>query len=372
MKYYIIAGEASGDLHGSNVVKALRRMDAQAEIRAWGGDLMAEAGATIVKHYRDLAFMGFVEVMQHLGTILSNIKFCKQDITAFQPDVILFVDYPGFNMRMAKWAFLQGYKTTYYISPTVWAWKENRVHHIHKYVHEMMVILPFEEPFYAKYGYKVHYVGHPLVEVIEQELQRNVLKEPAARKTIALLPGSRTQEITKLLPVMLEVVAHFSDFDIVIAQAPGQEADLYGSILSAASVKNVKLVKGKTYEVLKAADAAIVTSGTATLETALLGVPQVVVYKTNSLTYAIARRLVKAKYISLVNLILDKPVVTELIQDECSVARLHHELQEITQNGDNIDRMQTDYTRIWQMLAQERKTSERVAEIVINAARARQ
>ncbi len=362
MKYYIIAGEASGDLHAANLIKALKQKDPEARIRAWGGDLMQAAGADIVKHYRELAFMGLVEVLRHLGTILKNISFCKADIQAFQPDVILFVDYPGFNMRIAKWAHQQGFRTAYYISPTVWAWKENRVHHIHKYVDEMMVILPFEKPFYAKYGYPVHYVGHPLIEVMEAELQKpsGLAKE---KKVLALLPGSRTQEIKKLLPLMLEVAATLlTDYEVLIAQAPAQNEALYEAIINGNSA--VSLVKGKTYDILKIADAAIVASGTATLETALLGVPQVVVYKTSLLTFKIVKAMAKTEYVALPNIILGKLSVVELLQNDFTQPGLQQAIADITVNSDNIDRMQTDYSKVWQMLAHDGKASENAAGIV--------
>lgn len=362
MKYYIIAGEASGDLHASNVIKALIQIDAQAEIRAWGGDLMQTTGARLVKHYKDLAFMGIIEVAKHINTIRKNISFCKEDIIAFNPDVILFVDYPGFNMRIAKWAHTQGFKTAYYISPTVWAWKEGRVHHINKYVDEMMVILPFEKPFYDKYNYLVHYVGHPLIEVIQQELEQANQLQKHGEKVMALLPGSRTQEIKKLLPLMLAVAAHFPDYQIVIAQAPGQEASLYLPYLKANT--SVKLVEGKTYDLLKSASVAIVASGTATLETALLGVPQVVVYKTNALTFQIVKRMVRTKYVALPNLILNKLSVVELLQSDFTFDKLKAAVEDITINKDNIDRIQADYTKVWELLAHDNKTSEQVAQIV--------
>lgn len=367
MKYYVIAGEASGDLHGSNVIKALKSLDPQADFRCWGGDLMQAAGGHIVKHYKDLAFMGFVEVIQHLGTILHNIRFCKQDIASYAPDVVLFVDYPGFNMRIAKWAKLEGYKTAYYISPTVWAWKEKRVHHIHQYVDEMMVILPFEQRYYEKYGYEVHYVGHPLIEVMEQELSiPSRLLSQKKKKTIALLPGSRTQEIRKMLPVMLECVKAYPDYDCIIAQAPAQEEALYHSIIG--DNKQVRLLKNQTYDILKIADAAIVTSGTATLETGLLGVPQVVVYKTSPITYRIAKSFVKVKYISLVNLILDKPAVVELIQDDCNEAKLSAALKDIVEQTPKQMQIRKDYEALWQVLAHQARASLTVAGIVYKLA----
>lgn len=369
MRYYIIAGEASGDLHAGNLIKALMQKDANTEIRAWGGDLMQSAGAEIVKHYKDLAFMGLIEVIGHLKTILRNISFCKADISAFAPDVVLFVDYPGFNMRIAKWAHLQGFKTAYYISPTVWAWKEGRVHHINKYVDEMMVILPFEKPFYAKYDYPVHYVGHPLAEVMEAELQKPSALHKKREKVLALLPGSRTQEIKKLLPLMLEVAASMPDHDVIIAQAPAQPEVLYRSIIG--DHTKVSLVKGKTYDILKIADAAIVASGTATLETALLGVPQVVVYKTNALTFKIVKAMAKTRYVALPNIILGKRSVAELLQSDFTLHKLKQAVADITIDQDNIDRIQSDYTKVWQLLAHDGKASENAAQVVFDLAQRR-
>ncbi|HTO15877.1 MAG TPA: lipid-A-disaccharide synthase [Edaphocola sp.] len=365
MKYYIIAGEASGDLHGSNLIKALKHLDEKPMIRAWGGELMQKEGAVISKHYKDLAFMGIVEVVAHLGTILNNFKECKADISSFKPDVILLIDYPDFNMRMAKWAKQHNFKTAYYISPTVWAWRKSRVHHINKYVDEMMVILPFEKDFYQKFNYNVHYVGHPLLEEIEQFENKEFNK--TLSKTLALLPGSRTQEIKKLLPVMLEAASSFSDYNIIIAQAPGQEEQIYREIIGAQT--NVSLQKGKTYEILKNATAAMVTSGTATLETALLKIPQIVVYKTNAITFSIAKRIVNTKYISLVNLILNKKAVVELIQDECNAENIKFHLTEILENKSVRKQIRDDYFDLSKLLVQEKKASENVAQIVFDLAK---
>ncbi|HLA54477.1 MAG TPA: lipid-A-disaccharide synthase [Flavobacterium sp.] len=332
MKYYIIAGEASGDLHGSGLMKALYKEDPEADIRFWGGDLMQQAGGTLVKHYRELAFMGFAEVITNLKTILNNIKFCKKDIMAFQPDVIIFIDYPGFNMRIAKWAKLEGIRTHYYISPQIWAWKENRIKDIRRDVDKMYVILPFEKDFYEKkHDYPVEFVGHPLIDAIHN---RNVSDENTFRKTnglddkpiIALLPGSRKQEITKMLSVMLSVVNDFPDYQFVIAGAPGQEYAFYEQFLTN---KNVHFIANKTYDLLDISTAALVTSGTATLETALFKVPEVVCYKGSWASYQIAKRIITLKYISLVNLIMDKPVVAELIQDDCNTKRIKEELVKI-------------------------------------------
>ena len=321
MKYYIIAGEASGDLHGSNLMKALYKEDPSAEIRFWGGDLMQNVGGTLVKHYRELSFMGFIEVIFNLKTILNNIKICKKDIQEFQPDVLIFIDYPGFNMRIAKWAKELGMKTHYYISPQIWAWKENRITDIKRDVDKMYVILPFEKDFYEKkHHFPVEFVGHPLIDAIKN---RTIVDEIAFRKEhnldekpiIALLPGSRKQEITKMLSVMLSVVNDFPDYQFVIAGAPSQEYSFYAPFLK---TKNSHFISNKTYDLLSVSSAALVTSGTATLETALFKVPEVVCYKGSWASYQIAKRIVTLKYISLVNLIMDKEVVTELIQDNCT------------------------------------------------------
>lgn len=360
MKYYIIAGEASGDLHGSNLIASLQQRDPQAVIRAWGGDLMQKAGAHIVKHYRDLAFMGFVEVLQHLGTILKNIRFCKEDIAGFKPVVVIFIDYPGFNLRIVEWAKKQGFKTAYYISPTIWAWNEGRINTIKKYVDLMLVILPFEKEFYKKHDYSAVFVGHPLVEVIDRELTAPSTL-PKVRPTVALLPGSRTQEIKKNLPLMLKMVAEFPECDFMIAQAPGQEASLYRMIMGG---QPVPLINNKTYDLMKIADAALVTSGTATLECALMGVPQVVVYKSNAMTYQIAKRLVKVKYISLVNLILNKPVVAELIQNDFNEEKLRENLDVLLHDYELKDKMQVAYTKLWKVLLKDEKASDLASEAI--------
>ena len=332
MKYYIIAGEASGDLHGSNLMKALYQKDPNAEIRFWGGDLMQKTGGTLVKHYRELAFMGFIEVVFNLKTILNNIKSCKTDILAFQPDVIVFIDYPGFNMRIAEWAKALGMKTHYYISPQIWAWKENRIKAIKRDIDKMYVILPFEKDFYErKHHFPVDFVGHPLIDAIQN---RTTIEAAEFRKEndlddkpiIAILPGSRKQEITKMLEVMLSVVADFPEYQFVIAGAPSQEFSLYAPFLNN---KNVRFISNKTYDLLSVSYAALVTSGTATLETALFKVPEVVCYKGSWVSYQIAKRIVTLKYISLVNLIMDREVVTELIQEDCNSKRIKAELQKL-------------------------------------------
>jgi lipid-A-disaccharide synthase len=332
MKYYIIAGEASGDLHGSNLMKALYEEDPHAEIRFWGGDLMQKTGGTLVKHYRELAFMGFIEVVFNLKTILNNIKFCKKDILEFRPDVLIFIDYPGFNMRIAKWAKALHYKTHYYISPQIWAWKENRITAIKNDVDKMFVILPFEKSFYEdKHHFPVEFVGHPLIDAIHNQ---PVFDETVFRKEnqlsekpiIAVLPGSRKQEITKMLSVMLSVVDDFKEYQFVIAGAPSQDFEFYQKFISN---KNIQFISNKTYDLLRCSTAALVTSGTATLETALFKVPEVVCYKGSWASYQIAKRIITLKYISLVNLIMDEEVVTELIQNECNTKRIKEELQKL-------------------------------------------
>ena len=332
MKYYIISGEASGDLHGSNLMKALFHKDENADIRFWGGDLMQEVGGTLVKHYRELAFMGFAEVILNLKVILGNIKFCKKDILEFKPDVLVLIDYPGFNMRIAEFAKKNGIKIHYYISPQIWAWKENRIHKIKRDVDEMYVILPFEKEFYEKkHNFPVHFVGHPLIDAISkrEQVKEQVFREKhqlSKKPIIALLPGSRKQEIKKLLTVMLTMPAKFPNFQFVIAGAPSQDYDFYKPFIKS---ENVKFISNKTYDLLSISYAAIVTSGTATLETALFKVPEIVCYKTSWLSYQIGKRLVKLKFISLVNLIMDREVVTELIQEDFNEQRLEKELEKI-------------------------------------------
>ncbi len=345
MRYYIIAGEASGDLHGSNLMRALYKEDTNAEIRFWGGDLMQEVGGTLVKHYRDLAFMGFAEVIMNLKTILNNIKFCKKDIEKFNPDVIIFIDYPGFNMRIAKWAKQKGYKTHYYIAPQIWAWKENRIKAIKRDFDKLFVILPFEKDFFeVKHKFPVDFVGHPLIDAIHNrkktdETQFRKENNIDAKPIIAILPGSRKQEISKMLSVMLSVANDFEDYQFVIAGAPSQEFEFYKQFLTN---KNVKFVSNKTYDLLSVATAALVTSGTATLETALFKVPEVVCYKGNWISYQIAKRIITLKYISLVNLIMDKQVVTELIQDDCNQKRIKEELSKLLEK-DHRNQLLAEY-----------------------------
>jgi lipid-A-disaccharide synthase len=362
MKYYIISGEASGDLHGSNLIKQLRLLDTNANIHCWGGDLMQAAGATLVKHYKELAFMGFAEVVMNLSTILNNIKFCKNDIEAFNPDVLVLIDYPGFNLRIAKWAKQKRYKVVYYIAPQVWAWKENRVKKMRLHIDKMLCILPFEKDYFkTKWNWDVEYVGHPLVEVIE-ESEKAIRNRQRDSNIIALLPGSRKQEITVKLPVMLEVSKSFPDYQFVVAKAPGQDDEFYTPFLSPYS--NVSSVRNNTYNLLLKSKAAIVTSGTATLETALFGIPEVVCYKGNNISYQIARRLVKVKYISLVNLIMDKPVVTELIQHEMNVENIIKELHALLFTEERKQQLIKDYTDLKNILSQGGNASAKAAKSI--------
>lgn len=347
MRYYIIAGEASGDLHGSNLIKSLKQQDPDAHIRIWGGDLMEAQGATLVKHYKELAFMGFVEVIRNLPTIFRNLRMCKEDIVAFQPDALILIDYPGFNLRIAKWASEKGLKVIYYISPQVWAWKESRVKAIREQVDKMLVILPFEKDFYKKWNYEVEYVGHPLIEVITEAKSHQ--QAPLSDKPIiALLPGSRSQEVSLKLPVMLEVSKYFPDYQFIVAKAPSLEDAFFETMMG--PYPNVSAIKGNTYGLLNQATAALVTSGTATLETALFGVPEVVCYKGSQVSYEIARRLIKVKYISLVNLIMDKPVVKELIQQDMNPQNIREELDKLLKDPAYQARIKADYAQLWQIL----------------------
>jgi len=368
MKYYIIAGEASGDLHGSNLMKNIFQLDTHAEIHFWGGDLMQQAGGTLVKHYRDLAFMGFAEVVMNLPTILSNIKFCKADILSFKPDVIIYIDYPGFNMRIAAWAKKQGFQNHYYISPQIWAWKENRIKAIKHDIDKMYVILPFEKDFYEKkHQFPVAFVGHPLIDAIRNRPATNATQFKKEnnlddRPIIALLPGSRKQEIAKMLTEMLSVVPDFPDCQFVIAGAPSQEFSFYEQFLTN---DRVHFISNKTYDLLSIAHAALVTSGTATLETALFKVPEVVLYKGNWISYQIAKRVITLKYISLVNLIMDREVVTELIQNDCNPKRIKAELSQLLDQN-HRDKLLQNYELLEQKLGGE-GASRKTAELIINS-----
>jgi lipid-A-disaccharide synthase len=365
MKYYIIAGEASGDLHASNLMKELLSRDTAADFRFWGGDRMQSIGGTLVKHYRDLAFMGFVEVIANLPTILKNLDFCKKDIIQFEPDVVILVDYPGFNLRISTFTKSKGIKTFYYISPQIWAWKQSRVHQIKRDVDEMFVILPFEKEFYQKFGMETHFEGHPLLDAMKEipnvdEFRKNHQSE--GQDIVALLPGSRKQEIKKMLPIMLEAVSKHPEWKPIIAGVSVHDLKFYQEI---AGEKPIQVVFGETYQLLLNAKAAAVTSGTATLEAGLFGVPLVVCYKGGNISYQIAKRLIKVKYISLVNLILDFPAVKELIQDQLTAKSLELELIKITENTEERKSILSNLLNL-QAISGGEGASSRVAEKMIS------
>lgn len=350
MKYYLIAGERSGDLHGSNLIKGIRANDPDADFRGWGGDMMEAEGMRLVTHYKDTAFMGFLEVVMNLRTITGFLKKCKADIIEYQPDALILIDYPGFNLRIASFAKSKGLKVFYYISPKVWAWNQKRAWKIKANVDHMFVIFPFEIDFYKKYDYKVDYVGNPLMDAIaafqpDPDFRRKHNLDD--RPIIGLLPGSRKQEIVSMLDTMLTTQEHFPDYQYVIAGVKNLPSTLYGQYLS--SGKAV-IVYESTYDLLSVADAALVTSGTATLETALLKVPEVVCYRTSAISYALAKRLIRISFISLVNLILEKEAVRELIQDELNEGNLVAELKRILPGGSKHEQLMQDYERLGELV----------------------
>ncbi|WP_242927082.1 lipid-A-disaccharide synthase [Pontibacter vulgaris] len=365
MKYYIIAGERSGDLHASNLIKQLRLKDPDAEIRGWGGDMMQEAGMELVKHYQELAFMGFAEVFKNLFKIFRFLKECKADIKAFNPDVVILVDYAGFNMRIAKFAKARGLKVFYYISPKIWAWNQGRAHKIKKYVDRMFVIMPFEEEFYGRYNYKVDYIGNPVNDSVSDHVAcsdfraRNRLYNN--KPIIAILPGSRRQEIENMLHVMLSVLPSFRDYQFVVAGVSNFSKEYYEEYNKD---KNIKIVYDQTYDLLAHSKAALVTSGTATLETALFNVPQVVCYKTSAISYYIGKQVIKVPYISLVNLIANKPVVTELIQDDFTPKKIVAELKQILFDKYFLKKQLDGYALVRQKIG-EYRTAERAAELMV-------
>jgi len=366
MKYYIIAGEASGDLHASNLMAAIKKNDPAAGFRCWGGDLMKAQGGEIVKHIREISFMGFAEVLSHLRTILRNIRFCKSDIDRYNPDALILVDYPGFNLKIAAYARQKGYKVIYYVSPQIWAWKQSRVHAIKKNVDKMLVILPFEKEFYKRFNYEADFVGHPLLDAIDNyknnsnsaqfRKENNLGEQPV----VALLPGSRKQEITRMLKMMVSVCDDFKEVQFVIAGAPSINPGFYSELLHG---KEVKIVYNKTYDLLQNAAAALVTSGTATLETALFDVPEVVCYKGSWFSYFIARLVIKVKYISLVNLIMDKKIVTELIQSELTKANLIAQLRQLLYSTQHITQLKSDYALLKHKLG-DRGASAKAAAVI--------
>ena len=365
MKYYIIAGEASGDMHGSNLMKEIKTLDSKANFRFWGGEKMQSHGGVMVKHYRKMAFMGFVEVLLNLRTILGYMKTCKADILEYKPDVVVLIDYPGFNMRIAEFAKKHKIKVAYYISPQIWAWKKNRVYKLKKTVDRMLTILPFEQAFYAQYDMQVQFVGHPLLDSVSPKEQW-IEKAPtewrnSERPIVALLPGSRKQEILRVLPIMMEAVEGLSQYRFILAMAPSQEDDFYRNLLNNSSIE---LTRDSTYSLLSVAKAALVTSGTATLETALFQVPQVVCYKGSALSYAIAKQLVKIPFISLVNLVVNKEIVKELIQNDLTADSLHLNLLELFQ-FETRKKMLNEYNELATQLGGS-GASARAAEEVYN------
>jgi lipid-A-disaccharide synthase len=365
MKYYIIAGERSGDLHGANLIKALKNEDPAAHIRCWGGDAMQAAGGELVVHYRELAFMGFLEVVQNLLTIRKFLRQCEKDLLAYRPDVLVLIDYAGFNMRMAAFAKKHGIKVNYYISPKLWAWNQGRARKVKAHVDRMFVILPFEKEFYRKFDYQAEYVGNPLLDAVRdfkpdpQFRQKYQLDE---RPIIAVLPGSRKQEVTYMLNTMLEVAGAFPDQQFAVAAVNNLPDSLYAE---ARNASNVRVIEGKTYDILHQARAALVTSGTATLETALFEVPQLVCYKTSFISYQIAKSLIRVPFISLVNLIAEEEVVPELIQADFNTTKLKDGLKELLSEGEERRAQLAAYKSIKRVLGNERP-SEKVARLIVS------
>jgi len=365
MRYYLIAGEASGDLHGANLMKALKVVDADAEFRFLGGDLMLEQGGELVKHYKDMAYMGFVEVLMNLPAILRNMKFAKADLLQHKPDALILIDFPGFNLKIAEYAKQHGVKVLYYISPKVWAWNQKRVLKIKKVVDKLFCILPFEVDFYKSWGMEVDYVGNPLLDAIAAFQPDQDFKEKnnlQGRPLVALLPGSRKQEVLKILPDMLETAKRFPDYQFVIAGAPNFDLAFYKQLIQQ---QQIPVVFNNTYNLLVNSDAAMVTSGTATLETALFHIPEVVVYKTSAISVAIARLVIKIRFISLVNLIMDRLVVKELIQEECNPEKISEELRSILK-GAGREKMLSDYRELSQKMGTP-GASEKTAKLIQEA-----
>ncbi len=371
MRYYIIAGEASGDLHGSNLIKGIRKIDSSAQIRCWGGDLMKEAGAELVKHYKEGAIMGFVEVVANLGKLAKNLNDCKNDIINYNPDVVVLIDYPGFNFRIAQFAKERGMRVFYYIAPKVWAWKEKRVHKLKKYVDRLFIIFPFEIEYFKKWGIDAIYRGNPLLDSVDNHRSADETKEAfqkrtgigSAETTVALLAGSRRGEIKYLLPRMMQVAEKYPHYRFLLACAPSMEREFYESIIGK-KCSNIKLLFGETYSILRHSDAAIINSGTASLEAALIGVPQVVCYGGNEISYQIAKRVVKLKYISLANLIMDKGLFKELIQHDCTPQKISQELDNMLDNRVYREKMMADYRNVRDVLGG-KGASEKVAGAMI-------
>lgn len=427
MKYYIIAGEASGDLHGSNLIKGIKSEDNNAEIRAWGGDLMRNAGANIVKHYRETAIMGFVEVLMNIDKIFKNLSDCKKDILSYQPDVIILIDYPGFNFKIAKFAKEKGFKVFYYIAPKVWAWKEKRVHRLQKYVDKLFIIFPFEIDYFKKWNIDAIYEGNPLLDSVDNytyinESKENFFNRISSKKvsirellksieqvqqdkptkptkptqsakpteltkpiqsagpisqtqpTIALLAGSRKMEINFLFPKMLEIAQIHPNYKFILAAAPSIDINTYKKIIlkfiakksiDDSIIPDIDIVYGETYSILRHSDAAIISSGTASLEAALIGVPQMVCYGGNPLSFAIAKFFVKLKYISLANLILNKQIFKELLQGECNRKTIDDELERLLNDNEYRSEMNMNYQRVKEVLGGE-GASKKIAKAMIN------
>ena len=360
MKYYVISGEASGDLHGSNLIKELKKIDRYANFRCWGGDLIKKETGFLVKHFKDYSYMGFFEVFLNIFKILRNLSFCKKDILNYKPDLIIYIDFPGFNLRIAKWAKKKKHKNHFYISPQIWAWKQSRIKTIKNVIDQMYVILPFEMNFYKSFKYDVNYVGHPLLDAVVGNVSNKERKN-----IIALLPGSREQEINKILPKMLSIIESFKDYKFIICGAPSFKKKYYEKFIEKKIKSRVSVVENKTYEILKESKAALVASGTATLETAILNVPQVVCYESSWISYLIGRTLIKnLKYISLVNLILNKLVVKELIQSKLTKTNIINELSYILTNEGEKE-MKSYYTEMRNILGK-KGASSRTAKLIYN------
>tara|TARA_A100001011_G_scaffold86198_1_gene90337 strand:+ start:18813 stop:19916 length:1104 start_codon:yes stop_codon:yes gene_type:complete len=362
MKYYLIAGEASGDLHGSKLIKEIKKIDSKAEFRCWGGDLIKkESGNELVKHYKTYSFMGFLEVLLNIITVAKNYFFCRKDILKYNPDAIIYIDFPGFNLPIAGWAKKNNFINHFYISPQIWAWKEKRIKKIRKFIDKMYVILPFEKDYYEKRGVEVDYVGHPLLDEITKSGSNNFKKD----KIIALLPGSRDQEIDKILPKMLSVVKYFKEFKFVICAAPSQEKSKFDKYLKKINSEKIEIVFDQTYSILKKSSAALVASGTATLEAALLNVPQVVCYKSSWISYRIGKYLIKnLKFISLVNLILNKEAVKELIQNDLNEKNLVKNVRLILEKKGQ-DKIHNSYKELRNKLGNF-GASKKTANLIVN------
>lgn len=367
MKYYLIAGEASGDLHASNLIKELKLQDTKAEFRYLGGDLMQKQGGKLVRHFKETAYMGFLDVIVHLPAILKNINFIKEDIKKYNPDVLILVDYPGFNLRIAEFAHNLDLKVYYYISPKIWAWKQSRVHKIKKFIDKLFIIFPFEKDFYKQFNYEVEYVGNPIMDAIEiKDANFTVFKEKynlEDKKIIALLPGSRKSEIKHNFPTMLKVASNFTDYQFIVAATPSLEKEVFEKY---SHQYKIKLIYDDTYNLLRHSEAAIVTSGTATLETAILNIPELVCYKGDAFSYQIAKRLIKIKYISLVNLVMDKEVIKELIQYDMTAEKISNELEQILNNNVYKNTMLKNFDEMRNKLGG-KGASKRTAEIIIKS-----